>query len=63
MEKIFCDRCGKEIDLTSNAMEFLSDGPFFKITAVTYGAGINKIKTNVDLCHKCQKEVFSWYET
>ena len=49
MEKVFCDRCGKEIDLTSNAMEFLSDGPFFKIAAVTYDADFNKMKTNVAL--------------
>lgn len=63
MKKIFCDRCKKVIDVDREAEKAIMDGkPFYNITKITYTNEWKKVKTKIDLCFNCQKEVFNWYE-
>lgn len=58
MEKIFCDRCGKIMNLNEEAEKYMMDDtPFHRITKITYDEHYKRKKVRIDLCYGCQIEL------
>lgn len=59
MEKVFCDRCGKEINPKEEAAKFITyDMPFYRITKITCDKEhYKKKKARIDLCCSCHSEL------
>ena len=60
MTKIFCDRCGKEVD-TSSIGFIERSNQFFGIQIATLDYDYQKVTTELDLCEDCIKGLEDWF--
>lgn len=59
MTKVFCDRCGKEVDNLSYTF-IARNNIFFELNKITVDCNSERVSKKVDLCDDCTEKLKDW---